>query len=334
MIKDMVSIIMPIYNVEKFLLESVKSAVMQTYKNIEIILVDDGSPDGSGKMCDEFEKKYNKVKVVHKVNGGLSDARNAGIEVAQGEYLYFFDSDDCIHPQMIEILVNEFKKDPECDFVECGYKDIQEDEKPAYLPIKDYSTFSVDFYTFCKNVMINWNVNVPMVWTKLYKAETFKEIRFEKGKIHEDEFLFTRLAPTLNRVRVINQPMYYYRQRGNSIMTQPYSLKRVVVYDAFVERYRIYQNRDKNLAENQIIYIVNMLFAAIAQVRNGNSADEDKVIEEITTRITPILEDIYASPYVSTYCKKGIKLMIKDVASFKETYKFNSWQWLMVHFDK
>ncbi|MFZ4454878.1 MAG: glycosyltransferase family 2 protein [Bacteroidales bacterium] len=231
--KPLISIIVPIYNVEAYLKRCVVSIQNQTYPNIEIILVDDGSPDNSGKLCDELAAKDERIKVIHKPNGGLSDARNAGIDIAQGEFLSFIDSDDYIHPQMMELLYQnlvEAKADLSC----C-------DIKNAYSTEAEYFDFdnTVKLYTNIEalEMLFTYYCQVfVMVCNKLYRKEAFTEFRFAKGKIHEDEFLTYKILHHSPKIVFSDARLYYYYQSPNSIMRSQFSEKRLQYAEAMEER--------------------------------------------------------------------------------------------------
>ena len=323
MADKLVSIIVPVYKVEKYLEQSVKSAVFQTYKNKEIILVDDGSPDNCGKMCDAFAEKYNNVKVIHQKNGGLSNARNSGIKKAKGDYLYFLDSDDCMHPEMIETLVNELNNS-DCDYVECSYYNIEDDENPSFTHLKKEKCFDVVFPEMYNN-MLRWKVNFPMVWTKLYRKETFNEIKFEEGKIQEDEFLMTALAPTLNKVRVIPIPMYCYRQRGGSIMSTAYSKKRTAFFDSLIERYYKLLKRNKRVAYNQLTNLVSSFYHVITLMQNNTQEEKEDILKFLAEKVLVLEKEI------STLPKKyldGIILAKENPKELLQIYTPEEYPWL------
>ena len=180
-----ISIIVPVYKVEKQLNKCIESILNQTFKDYELILVDDGSPDNCGHICDEYEKKDSRIKVIHKKNGGLSDARNAGLDIALGKYIGFVDSDDIIHPQMYEKLYNCINKS-NLDIVQCKFKRFKSIEEininisDSELNFKEYNSQDAIIDLIDNNKI---NVNA---WNKLYKRELFQNERYPKGKIHED----------------------------------------------------------------------------------------------------------------------------------------------------
>lgn len=212
---DLISIIVPIYKVEKELRVCVDSILSQTYSNLEIILVNDGSPDRCGEICDEYKILDDRIKVIHKANGGLSDARNAGLDVFTGEYVVFVDSDDKLHHQFIEILYNYREG---ADLVVCDFQtffnegDIY-DEILEEINYKDISNMDL-----LKRL---WTFKYPqgvVAWNKLYSKDVWANLRYEFGKIHEDEFIIHHLVYRTKNIRFIEAKLYYYRERENSIM--------------------------------------------------------------------------------------------------------------------
>lgn len=230
---SLISVIIPIYNVEKYLDKCVDSIINQTYKNLEIILVDDGSPDNCPKMCDDYAKKDSRIKVVHKENGGLSDARNAGMEVATGEYVSFIDSDDYISLDFYETLL-ETIVDNDSDIVECGvvkfYEDNSFDEYSDDLKVTNYDTLDG------LEGLINENPFKQHVWNKLYKSSVALDIPYAVGKLNEDEFWTYQVFGKAKKVTRINQTMYYYFQRNGSIMGNGYNIRRLDALEGKMNR--------------------------------------------------------------------------------------------------
>lgn len=228
---ELVSIIVPVYNVEKYLARCVDSLIHQTYSNIEIILVDDGSTDSSGELCDKFVLSDPRITVVHKKNGGLSDARNTGIENASGEYLMFIDSDDFIMPEMIEQLYKSSSDDNDlviCDFDyvnEVG-KIIDFREKNA---LKEGNWSKEEFWNFLFSTS---HCVCVCVWNKLYKKDWFSYIRFKTGKHNEDAFIIKSIIDQVSNIKYISKKLYCYTQRSDSIMGN-YSLKNLDSVEAF-----------------------------------------------------------------------------------------------------
>ena len=212
---DLISIVVPVYNVGNYLDKCIETIIKQTYKNIEIILVDDGSKDNSGSKCDEWKNKDKRIKVIHKVNGGLSSARNAGIEVAVGKYINFIDSDDYIDLRMIEILYNAIYRN-EADISICNRYYVFEDGKKylRYPNKKNVLEMDSEEAIFELNNYKNFDMSA---WAKLYKKELFENIRFPEGKLSEDFYIMYLLFDKAEKIVYNSEPLYYYLQRKGSI---------------------------------------------------------------------------------------------------------------------
>ena len=216
-----VSVIVPIYNVEKYLSECIDSIIAQTYTNLEIILVDDGSPDNCPAICDEYAKKDDRIIVIHKSNGGLSSARNAGLDIMTGEYCCFVDSDDVINIHFVEYLLNICLSN-NADISYCGYsKFISVGEIDVYsIPENDREVLVFENDEAIKNYFSGWIY--PMVWNKLYKSDCFDDLRFLIVKRSEDvPMTFELLFRKYKFCGLKGCPLYYYRNAQNSIMTNP-----------------------------------------------------------------------------------------------------------------
>ena len=217
---DLISIIVPVYNVEKYLIRCIESIINQTYKNIEIILVDDGSTDNSSKICDEYKNKDKRIKVIHKINGGLSSARNRGLDIAKGKYIGFVDSDDYISPNMYEILYKELI-DNKSDIVVCNF-DRKEDFN---FVINNYKVKKLNNINVIKENIkndINYNIYIDdYAWNKLYKKELFKNIRYPIGKYFEDIGTTFKLLSNSKSVIYIDCILYKYIKRTDSILGNP-----------------------------------------------------------------------------------------------------------------
>jgi len=209
----LVSIVVPVYNVEKYLEECFYSITSQTYKNIEIILVNDGSTDNSGKLAGELAKQDLRVVVIHKDNSGPSDTRNIGIDAAKGQYITFIDSDDLVEKCFIEILlISAIESDAttvQCDNSRNTNKLGQGSGESAILSGKD---------AFVE--LLNYNTISPVVWGKLYKMSLFQDnnFKFPTGRLHEDTAILYKLIYFSKAVVCINKILYYYRVNRNSIM--------------------------------------------------------------------------------------------------------------------
>lgn len=229
----MISVIIPVYRVEPYLDRCVQSIVEQTYTNLEIILVDDGSPDHCPAMCDAWAERDSRIKVVHKKNGGLSDARNAGMKLATGEYIVFVDSDDWVSDRYVQELY-EAACATGSDICECEI--IKTDGKLVLEEINARSTPVCYAPEKALELLIQDTVFHQYVWNKIYRNTCLKGISFLPGKINEDEFWTYQIFGRANRVTKIEKRLYYYFQRSGSIMNSGYSLKRLDALEAKLER--------------------------------------------------------------------------------------------------
>lgn len=228
-----ISVIVPIYKVEAYLNKCVESIVRQTYTDLEIILVDDGSPDTCPQMCDDWADKDSRIKVVHKENGGLSDARNAGLAVATGEYISFIDSDDWIEPGFMEVLLDAITNTG-ADIAECGTRLVDEaGNKLSGRGVKaDETLSSVDALVR----LVNEAGIFQTVWNKLYRRSVIGDILFEKGKYNEDDYFSYQVFDRAKKVTIVSKPMYNYLQRSGSIMGVGYNPRRLEGLQARVLR--------------------------------------------------------------------------------------------------
>lgn len=226
---DLISVIVPVYKVENYLDRCVQSIVDQTYRNLEIILVDDGSPDNCGAMCDAWAEKDPRIKVIHKKNGGLSDARNAGLAVATGDYIGFVDSDDYIAPEMYRLLLERLLTDGS-DISVCGIEMIFEDGTPS-RPLTQSGCTTLNREEAMEAVIRETWLKHPVVY-KLYRADWIRDIPFPVGKYHEDVFWSWQAVSRSVKVSVFDTPCYFYVQRSGSIMGEGYSLRRLDAVEA------------------------------------------------------------------------------------------------------
>ena len=240
---DLISIVVPIYKVEKYLEQCVTSIINQTYQNIEIILVDDGSPDNCGIMCDNYATKDARIKVIHKQNGGLSDARNHGIEIATGKYITFVDSDDYIDSKYIEELYNEIKTN-NVKVSQCGILHVNDDQeilkKSGHLEKQLLSGKQM-----LKDLYKDHGTENIVVWNKMYDIKLFENIRYPVGKIHEDEFTTYKILYNIDDVAILNKYYYNYRQNENSITGKKFNIKRLDKIEAYEQRLQFFKQKNE-----------------------------------------------------------------------------------------
>lgn len=238
-----VSVIIPVYKVEKYLQECIDSICTQSYPYLEIILVDDGSPDCCGSICDENAAMDRRIQVLHKENGGLSSARNAGLDVATGKYVAFIDADDTIHPRFVEILIGLCEQF-ECDVSQCDFLTVSETSMKLPLNMQGDLRFYTGKQAVHELCTGREDVKYTIACNKVYKRELFTGIRYPLGRLHEDEFTTYRVLWSARQVVVTNQYLYYYLIRSESIVRSKYSIKRLDALDAFKERLDFLKEND------------------------------------------------------------------------------------------
>ena len=259
--KALISVIIPVYNVENYLSRCLDSVLNQTYKNLEIILVDDGSTDSSSLICDEYAEKDGRVKVIHKANEGAAMARNTGLDTATGEYISFVDSDDLINKEMIEKLYAGITEN-NCDIAVCGYWLYFENKEIDY----EKTSRNITEKIFLNNETIDvfgWSDYVASnsVWSKLVKAELFDGVSFPKFRTAEDLYVTFKLFHKAKKVYATDDKMYYYICRQGSLMhgKELNTEDTINVCDLLTEycRDEIEDNTEKECAIKKIVYIEN-----------------------------------------------------------------------------
>lgn len=263
----LVSIVVPIYKVEKYLSNCIESILKQTFRDFELILVDDGSPDKCGVICDEFAKKDSRIKVLHQQNEGLSAARNRGIEVAEGEYITFIDSDDFVFPYYLEKLVDLIKTNDAdmsvCDFIRCSSNDFLKDV-PIKLPEEDVEIFTenrMEAFFISKKISTT-------AWGKLYKRFIFTSIKYPVGKYNEDVFVTYKTVHLSSKVVCCRYQGYVYRKNADSIINESFSLKKVDSIDGCCERAAFVEKeypKLKTFAYRAIIYSCNQVLFSMGK---------------------------------------------------------------------
>lgn len=248
-----VSVIVPIYKVEPYLKRAVASILHQTYHNLEIILVDDGSPDQCGRICDDYAKEDNRITVIHKENGGLSDARNAGLDAAHGEYIVFVDSDDFIAEDYVETLMQCFKK-YDADVAMCSYAvtaSVELDES-IFKASRDETVEVCDRRELLNNLYDANHKDATyfiVSWNKIYKASLWQDVRFPKGRIHEDEATTYKIYDRAQKGVYLHRPLYGYFTAPSSITRDRFNIKRMQWMDALDDRIVYFEDKTAQLNE-------------------------------------------------------------------------------------
>lgn len=224
----MVSVIIPVYNVQDYLARCIDSVLAQTYKDLEIILVDDGSHDTSGDICDEYDLKYRFIRVIHKNNGGLSDARNAGLDVAQGKYVTFIDADDYVHPRFVEELLNTIESTG-AQIAACTWQELKDGDTPHEVKFDKARCRIYSQQEAINTVFYQGDLN-HSACSRIFETQLFDDLRFTEGALYEDLAIIYPLLCKVNKVALLKAPMYYYMHRAGSIITTM-SLRRTQVLD-------------------------------------------------------------------------------------------------------
>ena len=255
---DKITVIVPVYNVENYLRKCLDSIIAQTYKNIEIIVVNDGSTDASGQICQEYTQIDNRIVYIEKENGGLSEARNVGLDKMTGSYVTFIDSDDWAELDYVEIL---YKKiiEYQADISVGNYYSYNEDEETYYFHIYGDSYYEkvYDNISIFENLYESQEMKsfaLISAWGKLYKAKLFDYLRFEKGKLGEDGYFNQKMYLSVNKVVYLNKGLYAYRQRSGSI-TNTWTEKWMhALVDAMSERITLLANMGYPLEKHLAVY--------------------------------------------------------------------------------
>lgn len=263
----LISVIVPVYKVEPYLSRCIDSILAQTFADFELILVDDGSPDNCGKICDEYAQKDKRIQVIHKENGGLSSARNEGIDWSfansNSQWLTFIDSDDWIHPQYLELLLSGATS-TNTDICVCEYTETSEFSDFENLNKVNAQKLSPeDFF-------VNHHVTAVIACGKLYKKSCFKNIRYPLGKIHEDEYTTYKILFEKNYISYLKVPLYFYYTNSDSIVRSEWSPKRLDAIQAFHEQILFFE-KNKYTSAAKIVKEILLWYIStqIDAVRNS-----------------------------------------------------------------
>lgn len=268
--KDLISVIIPVYKVEKYLEKCIESVLKQTYTNLQIILVDDGSPDKCGKICDEYAKKDSRIEVIHKANGGLSDARNVGISKVKGRYIGFVDSDDYIKEDMYEILLNLIKK-YDADVSICNLYDVIDGNE--YIRNKENGIREYSRLDILKEVLLDKNIQ-SYAWNKLYKKELFDEIKYPIGKKYEDIGTTFYVFEKCNKIVVTSEPEYYYLKRADSLVNNVTESTILDYTEIIIQRYLYIKQNIEELRKYNNYYLTKTLITANNDIKTLKNVSE------------------------------------------------------------
>jgi len=282
----LISIIVPVYNVETYLPKCLDSIINQTYENLEIIIVNDGSTDNSPQICEKYAKQDSRIKLLHKKNGGLSSARNAGLDIANGEYLGFVDSDDYIEKNMyLEMLT--YLKEYSANLVICSYFSDRE----IKYPCEKFMLANVDFVF---RLYLKDQVQA-FAWNKLYSKDIFKDIRYTNGILFEDMDVFLPILKKAEKIILLNYKLYHYIKRENSITNSVFNIRQIKCLD-IIESYKGYLGGIyDNLIKERSMFVCWWLLCQMRKLDENYAKSFVKTIREnksnfpITCKIDSLL---------------------------------------------
>jgi len=301
---DLISIIVPVYNIEKYIEKCIYSVLQQSYTNLEIIIIDDGSTDKSGNICEKLAKTDFRINIIHKENEGLAAARNDGLKAAQGKYIIFIDGDDYIDKNMVNKLHQRILHD-KADLVLCNIHFVDKEgnivaDKEDELTdgVLSQKEFWAGYYgAFVYPYVVAWN--------KLYKKELFEHTFFEKGKIHEDEFILHQIISQCNVISVIKDKLYNYVQRDNSIMNSSYNIKRLHAFEALNIRTDYFYKSDQEYIEPTINSMLGILIKASTNLDLSTLENKERLGECIR---------VYRKRIVQYHKNISSYLIVKSIA--------------------
>ena len=319
---ELISVIVPVYNVEKYLPQCIDSIINQTYKNIEIILVNDGSTDNSLSICNKYKEKDRRIKIINKKNGGLSSARNAGIEKINGPYLCFIDSDDFIDNNMILKLYNLIRNN-NSDIAVCNrfqYYDYK--KKNSLIPYSNCKYFNTNNYEkidAMKQLISLKNFDMSACG-KLFKSLLFKDISFPVNKLSEDYFIMYKIFEKCNLVTFTNEPLYYYRQRKGSI-----SKNKKINYDyldaAKQQMDYIRKNYKSLIIYSNTAYALANMTICNQYINNRNSFPKHNELIQLQNEVNKYMEDINKNNEISKSRKIQANIFVRFPKLYRLLYK-------------
>ena len=313
-LSSMVSVIVPVYNIATYLNKCVDSILSQSYENIEVILVNDGSTDNSGKICDAYAIKDNRVIVIHKNNQGVSSARNDGLTIAKGEYISFVDGDDYCHQNMIQILINEMKK-YDADLIICNINSVWNDgrvevhgnyENKIFNEIKNFGNYFADYYGISNIIASPWN--------KLYKKEIV--CTFKDGMNYGEDLIFVfDCLRKCKKILTINQPLYNYQHFNDTSATKKYRPDYINIWVDRIDAIKVFCKDvfSSDFDMNKLNFVLCLEIEAVIRYYTKHKIKyTEKLIKIKEGMKNPVFIEIIKK---TKYKPKGIKMKIKYYAA-------------------
>ena len=323
--QPLISVIIPIYKAEKYIEKCVRCVLAQTYQNLEVILVEDGSPDNSGAICDKLASEDGRVRVIHKKNGGAATARNAGLDVMTGEYIAFVDADDYMEPNYIETLYQTLAEN-QAQVAICSFKTVDEAGNTASID-KLHDELELEneqaVEAFKGNEIIlqdlqgHWEHVAP--WGKLYQADLFEGVRYPKWPAYEDEPVFIRVFDKVEKAAATKAKLYYYVQHAGSLMNTAYSEKqRSTTIQMWHERIEYYSDNEPK--HKELLNCILQAFVAwnvwFLSLYAHEMTKEQKA--ELKKEIRKYFWCLFKTPHLYS-SKESMKLAVKCVMTFVST---------------
>lgn len=305
----LISVLVPIFNSEKELRKCLDSIINQTYENLEIIIVNDGSTDKSGEICDEYQQKDQRIKAIHQKNRGIASTRNVCLSNATGDYIAFVDSDDSILPDMYRDML-EKSLETNADIVICDFKNVYPEDMPKEdTPVIPFEEGEISPKKYADKVSGEHCGALSIAWNKLYKRHLFENITYPDGKIHEDDATIHRICHNCKKIFYMKKTYYLYYKNREGIMHKKFSAERLDSTDAILDRINFFS--DNEYPDSMIykceLFLISDFISSIRNLDKKNKEDR-KTIKEKLQLIKP-------------YCKK----LLKSDATDKETKKTIRW---------
>ncbi len=308
-----ISVIVPVYKVEPYIHKCVDSILTQTFTDYELILVDDGSPDTCGNICDEYAQKDARIHVIHKENGGLSDARNAGMKIACGEYVIFIDSDDYIDADMLSYLYENLKK-ADADMATCGIYEVYADRIEKQEEEPDFVCSGEEAF----RCILRGHTIRGEIWNKLIKRSCISDLEFPKGKLYEDIFYTVDMMQRIKKVAVGTKPKYYYLHRSDSITGKAYRPKLFDIIDGYTKNYQVVQHAFPKLEEEaECLWIWSRFIVLDKMLLEENYRSIDR-FEELVTFIKQHFRRIMKNPYFQRNRKISAIVLLISIPLYRK----------------
>ena len=318
--KDLISVVIPVYNVEKYLKKCIDSVCNQTYRNTQIILVDDGSTDNCGKLCDEAAKGDNRIFVIHKSNGGLSDARNKGIDIAKGKYITFIDSDDYISEDYLEYLYNLIC-DNDAEIAICGLIKTKNKQDVTRFQITSEACLTKEK---ALEEMLYARKFSTSACGKLYLTEFFFDVRYPYGKFSEDMFTTYKVINKASKIAYGNQICYYYLRRNGSIMVSQFSEKNLDVLDGLKQLANDIPVKQYGLEKSYSSQIIECIATMLERKPDPQSVRDAGIWVMFRKHRNNVLSDSKASKRVRGYALVSYLGLHTTIAIINTYY---NWKW-------